>query len=131
MKEYTGQCLCGHIRYTARGKPSFPHICSCRMCQQWSGAPTVAWVEFLMDGFEWSGAGGRPTLFRSSEKTQRGHCAKCGGTICAIDDGRDKIAITMATLDDPSSIVPGKQHSFAASAPTWWTVNVSKPSKKV
>jgi hypothetical protein len=128
-KEHGGQCLCGHIRYTARGKSSFPHLCSCRMCQRWSGAPTIAWVEFPWDGFEWTGAGGSPTLFQSSDTTQRGHCAKCGSTICAIDDGRNKIAITMATLDDPSRIIPGKQHSFVTSAPAWWAVSVSKPAK--
>jgi hypothetical protein len=126
--EYAGQCLCGHIRYVAQGKPRFPHLCSCRMCQNWSGAPSVAWVEFPLEGFEWTGPAGQPELYRSSAKTQRGHCPKCGGSICAIDDGREMIAITMATLDDPSRVIPGKQHSFKDSAPAWWTVAITKPT---
>jgi hypothetical protein len=128
-KSYHGQCLCGRIRYKADGKPSFPHLCSCRMCQRWSGAPTVAWVDFPWSGFEWTGPGGAPALYRSSEKTQRGHCGTCGSPICAIDDGRDKIAITIATLDEPSRIVPGRQHSFRDAAPAWWSVSIGKPAR--
>lgn len=126
MKKRQGRCLCGNIQYEVGGKPSFPHLCSCRMCQLWSGAPSVAWVEFPMDQIEWTGPGGEPALYRSSEKTQRGFCRKCGSTIAAIDEGYDKISLTMASLEDPSAIVPGKQHSYAKEAPSWWSVTVKR-----
>lgn len=121
---YSGGCLCGHIRFEVAGNPSFPHLCSCRMCQKWSGAPTVAWVEFLLTDFSWTGPGGEPNRFQSSEQSERGFCAKCGSTVCALDDGYDKISLTIATLDEPSAIIPGKQHSYEASAPDWWRVGI-------
>ena len=96
------------------------------MCQRWSGALTVGWFEIPIANVEWNGPGGEPTYYQSSEKTQRGFCPKCGSTINAVDDGYDKMGLTMATLDDSSAIVPGKQHSFAKSAPHWWSVEINK-----
>ena len=125
---FAGGCLCGNIRFLAIGKPSFPHLCSCRMCQTWSGAPTVAWVEFPIDGFSWTGPGGEPTRFQSSEKSQRGFCNKCGGSICAFDEGYDKLALTIAVFDEPSALVPGKQHSYRQSAPSWLIVDIDRKS---
>src|SRR5579862_355858 len=70
--EYKGGCLCNETTYTAKGKPSNPHLCSCTMCQKSSGALTVAWVEFPLDTFQWNGR--KPGLYQSSEKTQRCFC---------------------------------------------------------
>jgi len=124
MGTFSGSCLCGNIEYMAEGKASFPHLCSCTTCQRWSGAPTVAWVEFPMSSFIWNGLGGEPELFQSSAKTQRGHCSKCGSALCAIDEGYEKISITMGTLKDSSSIKLGKQHSYKKELPAWapWKV---------
>jgi hypothetical protein len=41
-KEYRGSCLCGYISYAATGEPSFPHLCSCRMCQ--NGQEHLQWL---------------------------------------------------------------------------------------
>jgi len=120
MGEYAGGCLCGQVRYRSTGAPSFPHYCSCRMCQRASGAPIVAWVEFPRDALAFEGPG-VPALYRSSEKMQRGFCPRCGGTICSIEDGSTKIYITVASLDDPDAIVPASQ-SFPESAPAWLKV---------
>lgn len=99
------------------------------MCQTWSGAPTVAWVEFPLEGFSWTGPGGDPSLFQSSNQTRRGFCGECGGTLCAIDEGYDKIALTIATFDEPSKLVPGKQHSHRTSAPAWLNVEIVRTAK--
>lgn len=130
QKLFSGGCLCGHIRFEAGGKPTFPHLCSCRMCQLWSGAPTVAWVEFPLAGFAWTGPGGEPSTFQSSENTRRGFCAKCGSSLCALDDGYDKISLTIAVFDEPSSLVPGKQHSHKTSAPGWWIPEIDRTAQK-
>jgi hypothetical protein len=52
---------------------------------------------------------------------RRGFCPKCGGSICAVEDGSDKICMTVATLDDPNAIVP-EARSFPNSAPSWLRV---------
>ncbi len=116
MKSYKGGCLCGHIRYTTTGKPSSPHLCHCRMCQRWSGAPVVAWVDFPLASLAYENA--KPELFQSSKKTKRGFCPKCGSSLFALDDGSDTICMTIATLDHPELIEP-KFESFKASSPPW------------
>jgi hypothetical protein len=129
MGGYSGGCLCGHIRYRSSGRPSRPHFCSCRMCQRASGAPIVAWVDFQRATLVFDGPGGEPALYRSSEKAQRGFCPQCGGAICSLDDGSDKICMTVATLDDPDAIVPVSQ-SFPDSAPAWLKIRVAAPARR-
>lgn len=128
MKSFHGGCLCGAVRFEATSKPFFPHLCSCRMCQQWSGAPTMGWLEFPLSAFKWTK--GKPTLFRSSKKSRRGFCATCGSSLCVLDDGYDRISISIGCLDNLDSVVPGKQHSFKDQAPAWWHVDVSRPKSK-
>ncbi len=84
------------------------------------------WFEIPIENVEWNGPGGEPNYYRSSEKTQRGFCTTCGTAMSAIDDGYDKMGLTMATLDNPSDVVPGEQHSFSESAPSWWSVEIKQ-----
>ena len=124
MKKYAGGCLCGNITYKVSEEFTFPHLCSCHMCQKWSGAPTVAWVDFPLKTLMWDGPGGEPTFYRSSKKTQRGFCPKCGGALCAIDDGGENICMTIASLHNPDLVKPGVQHSYQKEAPSWWKVTI-------
>lgn len=125
---YTGGCLCGAIRYTLSGKPTFPHFCTCHQCQRWSGAPVVAWVDFPICSLAWDGPSGEPAWYRSSARTQRGFCSTCGGTVCALDDGSDTVCMTVSTLDEPDAIVP-KSQSFRESAPSWLRVSAESPKQ--
>jgi hypothetical protein len=117
-KEYPGSCLCNKTTYVAKGEPRNPHLCSCTMCQRSSGAPTVAWVEFPLKDFKWTGK--QPTMYRSSEKTQRCSCAECGGLLGTYNDGYPYVNVTICTLKNPNEIAPGPQHSFRDDAPKWW-----------
>jgi hypothetical protein len=92
------------------------------VCQKSSGALTVAWVEFPLESFEWTN--NKPNLYQSSIKTQRCSCKKCGGLLGALNEGYPNICITIATLKDPSVIIPNEQHSYKESAPSWWHVHI-------
>ncbi|MEN8236766.1 MAG: GFA family protein [Pseudomonadota bacterium] len=123
MSKFDGGCLCGATTFIAEGEPHNPHLCSCRMCQKSSGAPTVAWVEFPLETFRWN-LENQLALYTSSEKTQRCFCQNCGGLLGTINDGYANICITIASLNNPNLIVPGKQHSYQQKAPSWWQVDV-------
>ncbi len=123
---YEGGCLCGRIRFRVTAEPAFPHLCSCSQCRRWSGAPTVAWVEFPLAAFEWTGPGGEPRYFQSSEKTRRGSCPDCGSSLCALDEGYSNISLLIGALDRPNLIVPDAQHSYRSFRPNWWHPNVGK-----
>lgn len=123
VSNYKGSCLCGEITYTAKGKPINPHLCSCSMCQKSSGAPTVAWVSFALNTFEWDGIS-LPNKYQSSSTVQRFFCKQCGCLFAALDEGNDNICITIASLNNPNLIVPVSQHSFKENAPLWWSPQI-------
>src|SRR3989338_5772250 len=116
MKKYTGGCQCGNIRYTLKGKPTNPHFCHCHMCQRFSGAPVVAWVDLPLSSLSYKG--NKPVLYRSSKKAQRGFFPKCHSQLFALDDGSDMVCMTIATMDKPNLIKP-EYDSFKESSPSW------------
>ncbi|WP_447588455.1 GFA family protein [Aquipseudomonas campi] len=119
-KRYEGGCLCGHIRYTATGPARDPHTCSCRQCQRHSGSLTQMWVEFDREQVRWTGPGGQPSTWRSSEWSGRAFCPVCGSTIGAIDDA-PTLALAVGTFDSPNrqELAP-HFHSHISKRPRWW-----------
>jgi hypothetical protein len=124
QKAFTGGCLCKNIRFEAKGAPGKPHTCSCRMCQRHSGGITLTWVEYPTDQVKWTGPGGAPSTYRSSEYSSRAFCPKCGSTLGAIDDA-PVIALTTGAFDKPH-LLPLKPsyHSFKGGRPKWWHVTI-------
>ncbi|WP_342170730.1 GFA family protein [Hoeflea halophila] len=100
MTPLEGGCICGNIRFRTMSPPEFPHTCSCRMCQRHTGSLTAAWVEFPADSVKWTGPGGKPSTFRSSETSSRAICAVCGSSIGAMDDA-PAVAILTGVFDKP------------------------------
>ncbi len=130
MATYEGGCLCGNIRFKATGPGNWPHTCSCKMCQRHSGALTVAWVEFPRDSVEWTGPGGTPRTWRSSERSSRAFCPDCGSTIGAIDDA-PVIALVLGAFDSNNrkALMP-EGHSYVGGRPKWWHVTIGeRPSR--
>jgi hypothetical protein len=121
-KIYTGGCLCGSIRFEATGPVNKPHTCSCKMCQRHSGALTAAWVEFPRDSVKWTGKGGAPSVYRSSEYSSRSFCPSCGSSLGAIDDN-PVVAMLLGAFDPPNrkELMP-IYHSYRGSRPKWWHV---------
>jgi hypothetical protein len=124
LKTYEGGCLCGNIRFTATGEVNWPHTCSCKMCQRHSGSLTLAWVEFAKDQVVWNGAGGEPAKWRSSAKSSRAFCPKCGSTLGAIDDS-PVVALVLGSFDSPNrQELKPVGHSYVSAKPKWWQVSV-------
>jgi hypothetical protein len=124
QKAFTGGCLCQNIRFEAKGLPGKPHTCSCRMCQRHSGGLTLTWVEFPKDHVTWTGPGGAPSAYRSSDYSSRAFCPKCGSTLGAIDDA-PIVALTTGAFDKPH-LLPLKPsyHSFKGERPKWWHLEI-------
>ena len=117
---YHGGCLCGWIRFEARGPSEKPHTCSCRSCQQHTGALTALWVEFPREQVIWTGEGGLPSIYRSSEYSSRAFCARCGSSMGAVDD-EPVVALLVGTFDEPAMAeLKPQHHSFEDCQPTWW-----------
>jgi hypothetical protein len=119
-KTLEGGCLCGNIRFETTGVPEFPHTCSCRMCQRHTGSLTAAWVEFPKDAVRWTGPGGVPATYASSEASSRAFCPQCGSSIGAIDNA-PVVALLTGVFDKPhlKELKPAS-HSYKGSRPKWW-----------
>ena len=123
-KTFTGGCLCGAIRFEAKGPPVKPHTCSCKMCQRHSGALTTTWVEFPKDAVAWVGPGGAPATWRSSDITSRTFCPTCGSVLGAIDDA-PVIGLVLGSFDKPNAkaLMPAA-HAYRGRRPKWWHVTI-------
>lgn len=123
-KSYEGGCLCGSIRFVAEGPPLRPHTCSCKMCQRHTGSLTATWVEFPRDKVAWTGPGGRPATWRSSEFSSRAFCPACGSSLGAIDD-KPVVALLVGAFDanNRKDLKPD-YHSYRGGRPRWWRVEI-------
>jgi hypothetical protein len=123
-KSLNGGCLCGHIRFEASGAPGKPHTCSCRMCQRHSGSLTTTWVEYAREKVVWTGPGGAPSTYRSSDYSSRAFCHKCGSTLGALDDA-SIVALTTGSFDKPHLLLlKPAYHSYKGARPKWWHVDI-------
>jgi hypothetical protein len=123
-KIYTGGCLCGAVRFEADAPAAKPHTCSCKMCQRHTGSLTATWVEFPREAVRWTGAGGAPVTWRSSDYSSRAFCPTCGSSLGAIDDA-PVVALLIGTFDKAGAKeLKPTAHSFKSGRPGWWHVDV-------
>ena len=103
-QDHQGGCLCGAVRYTVRGAPTYSAHCHCRSCQKALGAGYATWSGFAPKNFDV--IEGELTIYASSPGVQRGFCRQCGTSLTFAGDGWDTIGVTTATLDDPGIAKP-------------------------
>lgn len=103
-----GGCLCGVTRYRAVGAPRAQTLCHCQSCRRAAGAPSVGWVVFPSDGFEFTGLA--PGRFESSPGIERTFCTRCGTPLTwQRMANRETIDITTVSLDNPNAFPPTKE----------------------
>jgi hypothetical protein len=81
----------------------------------------MAWVDFPITGFTWTGPGGEPAWYPTFPTTRRGFCSVCGSTVAALDDDGDMMGVTIMSLDDHTGLVPTHQF-FRGNAVPWLPV---------
>ena len=90
----TGGCLCGRVRYEARGEPLFCVVCHCRDCQKASGAGHMPVVGVR-----------RADLSMTGEVRQygvRAFCPHCGSMLLGLPQSApDLVTLYAGGIDDP------------------------------
>lgn len=122
---HEGGCLCGWVRFEATGPAEKPHTCSCKMCQRHTGALSAPWVEFPRGSVKWTGPGGKPATYRSSDFSSRAFCPKCGSSIGAIDD-KPVVALLLGGFDKTNrkELMP-TYHSYRGVRTKWWHIEAA------
>ena len=67
MDVTTGGCLCGAVRYEARGRPKFALSCHCRDCQYVSGGGPAHVLLFAAEAV--TVTKGQPRTYRSKSES--------------------------------------------------------------
>lgn len=113
---HPGGCLCGAVRFEARGEPFETSYCHCRMCQRSSGAPAQVGASFPPDAVTWSTP---PAAYRSSAAAERLFCPACGSQMAF--QSAEMVSINVPCLDDPDAIRP-RRHIWRESRIGWFEV---------
>jgi hypothetical protein len=118
MNSHDGGCLCGNVRFRVTAPLLDSGYCHCRMCQQNSGAPVVAWVIFPVASFSW--ISGEPGTYASSEHARRNFCGTCGSYLVFTSTKFPaEVSVNIASFDDPNAFPPRK-HIFVESRIPWF-----------
>lgn len=105
MTSHSGGCLCGAVRFVARGEPRWVAHCHCRSCRKHTGSVVSTSAGFLKENVTYTGT----TLasFASSPGVVRRHCERCGTPLSYESAERAaEIDVLVGTFDDPAAIQP-------------------------
>jgi hypothetical protein len=105
----TGGCQRGAVRYRLDAAPTGANVCHCRMCQKAGGAPFMAFAGVRLAELVWTR--GAPKIFVSSAIGERGFCSDCGTPLTYRGAGRDRIGVTIGSLDRPAAVAPVVQYA--------------------
>ena len=99
-----GGCLCGAIRYEARGEPYHVTHCHCADCRRSAGAAFVTWCSFQQKDFRLTQGELREIAFAGR---LRGFCPDCGTTLTFRSSPEtDEIDVTVSSFDHPEAVSP-------------------------
>ena len=98
-----GGCLCGKVRWRARGQPYRVGLCHCMTCRKSGGSVFNAFAIFPAGKVETSGAS---RAAATSEHGRRHFCPDCGAPVFSRDEGSDEIEIPLGALDEPDRLQP-------------------------
>ena len=105
---YTGGCLCGAVRYEARGEPLYAGHCYCSDCRKASGSGFAPFMGFAASALRFSG---ETRVFTSKAANggdaDRNFCPVCGSLVFGGIVGEvEQHTIYAGSLDDPSRFRP-------------------------
>lgn len=111
----TGGCQCGAVRYALFAQPNNASICHCRMCQKASGNLFGAFGGVKWAEFAWTR--GLPKSFNSSQVIARDFCADCGTPLTFRSLDKDRVSVTLGSLDRPELVPITKQYCIESCIP--------------
>ena len=114
---WDGGCLCGDVRFRARGAPKWTIWCHCQSCRRHCGAPAAAFACFDVANVEM--LAGEISRFRSSVQTVRGFCGRCGSTLtCGGEQAPGEEHFHIGAFDRAAELAPRREY-FAEERLPW------------
>jgi hypothetical protein len=122
-KTLTGGCLCGALRYEARGEPIYAGHCYCEDCRKASGSGFIPFMGYPAASFSVTGPTSQVTTkaFNGGDAV-RNFCPRCGSLVFGgIVGEHESHTIYAGSLDDPAAFQP-KMALFNSRRPAWATL---------
>jgi hypothetical protein len=103
-----GGCLCGALRYEAKGEPLFAGYCCCDDCQKSSGSGFIPFMGFPAAALTIEGTALSHTLkLKDGREAVRNACSACRSLVFGGIVGKDQFhTIYAGTLDDTAAFKP-------------------------
>ena len=121
-KKMSGGCMCGAVRYEARGESFSIAHCHCHSCRKNNGGPVVTLAGYLKSQVTFSGK--ERSFYASSPGVLRAFCSNCGTPLTWEGDAGELgpvIELHVSTFDDPEAMVP-TAHAFYPERISWFEV---------
>jgi len=96
MGKHTGGCMCGAVRYTAKGQPLRVGLCHCMDCRKHHGALFHASAIFPKNAVT---VEGEPGSYQG-----RSFCPRCGSSV--FSQTGDEMELHLGALDAPDQFRP-------------------------
>ena len=119
----SGGCLCGAVRYAARGKPLNSRVCHCSQCQKATGAAFNARILYSREQVNFQGA---YATAHSSDDLLRGFCPDCGTSLFTHRLSTNWIGVTAGSLDDAGRFKP-EAHTWIVEKQPWLVITDGLP----
>lgn len=122
-----GSCLCGAVRLRIQGPLEHaPESCHCSQCRKHTGHHWTG-VNVRRTALEDEGAES-VLWYRSSDKVERGSCARCGSTLFwkPTIEGYQWTAVAMGCIDTPLDVKVAK-HTFVADKGGYYDIDDGAP----
>ena len=120
-----GSCLCGAIRFTAKGTARDPAACHCTQCRKQSGH---YWASVqVMDGD--LSISGTPKWYAASATAKRGFCPTCGSFLFWKSDNDPDTGIALGALDGQTGLKL-ERHIFTADKGDYYEITNTIPQEE-
>lgn len=124
---YSGNCLCGGIRFRIEAELEPIQVCHCSQCRKAQGTPFATNTPVAEAAFHFVGGAELLTFFESSPGKQRAFCSRCGSPIFSKRDSLPGVLrIRAGLLNEPLSVRP-QAHFHTASKANWWAIEDGLP----
>ena len=118
-EQFEGGCLCGAVRFVARGQPKGVYWCHCQSCRKHSGAPASVFVAF--EHAAYTVTKGQIIKFDSTPgRTTRGFCGRCGSTLtCETVSLPTETHFHLGAFDRAAELQPTRKQYFTEERLPW------------
>lgn len=121
---HSGGCLCGAVRFRARGPLRGVIFCHCGQCRRQSGHIFAA-TNVPTDRLQVAGAC-HLTWYRSSDMAERGFCRICGSALFWKRGGVADISVMAGAFDAPGRL-KAEAHIFVADKADYYDIGDALP----